>query len=148
MQNKAGLGLRLPTTKLGSPRGLHNSLHQPADQMVSVKPLELGVVASQHPSADSNSVSAAAMIVDSNADDTSPVVWVHNNGLGSDEENNGAIQQIGHWQGFSPPNDLKDALEATDWGILRFAQVLQVATPKEANSTPFIHHDTLHYFSM
>ncbi|TGO74237.1 hypothetical protein BELL_0297g00010 [Botrytis elliptica] len=70
----------------------------------SLKPLELelAVVASKHPSADSSS-GPSAIIVGSNADDTSPAVWVRNNRLGSDGEKNGAIQQIGHWQGFSSP---------------------------------------------
>ncbi|KAF7954830.1 uncharacterized protein EAE97_000089 [Botrytis byssoidea] len=69
----------------------------------------LGAMASQHPSADGNSAPAAAMIIVSNADDTSPVVWVHNNELGSDEENNGVVQRIGCWRGFSPPNDLESS---------------------------------------
>ncbi|TGO14393.1 hypothetical protein BTUL_0054g00650 [Botrytis tulipae] len=81
----------------------------PCFEKIPRQRLELGAMASQHPSADGNSAPAAAMIVDSNADDTSPVVWVHNNKLGSDEENNGVVQQIGCWRGFSPPNDLESS---------------------------------------
>ncbi|TEY45982.1 hypothetical protein BOTCAL_0324g00010 [Botryotinia calthae] len=105
MQNKAGPG-RLAR------------FYDPASTDPIVEQL-LGLVTSQHPSANGSSVPAAAMIVASNADDTSPVVWVHNNGLGSGEESNGAIQQIGHWQGLGTLNDLSGPMEVKRWGLVR-----------------------------
>ncbi|CCD43896.1 hypothetical protein BofuT4_P061060.1 [Botrytis cinerea T4] len=96
-----------------------------ASKEILRRKLRLGVVTSQHPSAKERSMSAAAMIVDSNADDTSPVVWVHNNRLGSGEESNGAIQQSVHWQVFGPQNDLSGPMEVKRWGIVRPVEEFQ-----------------------
>ncbi|KAK6593527.1 hypothetical protein H4I95_11316 [Botrytis cinerea] len=119
-----------------------------ASKEILRRKLRLGVVTSQHPSAKERSMSAAAMIVDSNADDTSPVVWVHNNRLVSGEESNGAIQQSVHWQVFGPPNDLSGRMEVKRWGIVRPVEECQVKPQKGTNPTHFIHHDTSHHYSI
>ncbi|KAK6592111.1 hypothetical protein H4I96_11971 [Botrytis cinerea] len=119
-----------------------------ASKEILRRKLRLGVVTSQHPSEKERSMSAAAMIVDSNADDTSPVVWVHNNRLGSGEESNGAIQQSVHWQVFGPQNDLSGPMEVKRWGIVRPVEECQVKPQKGTNPTHFIHHDTSHHYSI